>query len=217
MRNEEISRNTALAPAIDCGMRHDEESREVALPAHAQVLLPRPESQVCCGESAWDPPPIQHHIATNATPVWPLCQIKARLIRPGERGWEAPSLGPPARKIISNYGYGAYNHATARGHEAGGAGRRGPRTGTGFAFISDGATGRASPPQRREEFGTMVSKPDTEIFELLDSLAHGQTCPLRQAKRAIICWTLARTKGNVSRAAHMLGASRGTVYRYLQS
>ena len=72
---------------------------------------------------------------------------------------------------------------------------------------------RALPPDRRMEL-QMAGRTNREILELLDSLAHGCTCPLREAKRAIVFWTLARTRGNVSKAANLLGASRGTVYRY---
>jgi len=53
-----------------------------------------------------------------------------------------------------------------------------------------------------------------EIVQLISGLAAGKVFPLRTARRALIRWTLEHTDGNVSQAAHLLGTSRGTIYRY---
>ena len=63
----------------------------------------------------------------------------------------------------------------------------------------------------------MENSPQQEIIQLLDKLAEGQVQPLRSARRAMILWALEYTQGNVSQAAHILGTSRGTVYRYVGS
>ena len=63
----------------------------------------------------------------------------------------------------------------------------------------------------------MDNLPQPEIVQLLGKLAAGQVHPLRSARRAMILWALDHTNGNVSHAAHILGTSRGTIYRYVGS
>ena len=63
----------------------------------------------------------------------------------------------------------------------------------------------------------MEDTPQQEIIRLLDKLAAGKIYPLRSARRAMVIWALDYAKGNVSQAAHILGTSRGTVYRYANS
>lgn len=55
-----------------------------------------------------------------------------------------------------------------------------------------------------------------EIVHVMDQLAHGRVQPLKVVRRAAVRWALARSKGNVSQAAQMLGISRGMIYRYVR-
>ena len=64
------------------------------------------------------------------------------------------------------------------------------------------------------EQGAMQSSPQVEIIQLVSQLSEGKVFPLRLARRAMIQWALTSVGGNVSQAAHLLGTSRGTIYRY---
>jgi transcriptional regulator of acetoin/glycerol metabolism len=55
------------------------------------------------------------------------------------------------------------------------------------------------------------------LVDLLEELAHGHVEPLKRARNAAIKWALARTDGNVSLAADLLGTSRSTVYRFART
>lgn len=63
--------------------------------------------------------------------------------------------------------------------------------------------------ERRE-----MSENDADILRLVGQLADGEIHPLRDTRRAVVRWALARAEGNVSHAAQMLQISRGTIYRY---
>jgi len=62
-----------------------------------------------------------------------------------------------------------------------------------------------------------TSSQQKEIVQLVNLLAEGKVHPLQKARRAMIRWALVSTHGNVSRAANLLGTSRGTVYRYARA
>lgn len=61
---------------------------------------------------------------------------------------------------------------------------------------------------------TKMSEAETDILRLVGQLADGEIHPLRDTRRAVVRWALARAEGNVSQAAQMLQISRGTIYRY---
>jgi transcriptional regulator of acetoin/glycerol metabolism len=56
-----------------------------------------------------------------------------------------------------------------------------------------------------------------EIVRMVNQLAQGRIQPLKDARRAVVIWALAKSDGNVSQAAQMLKISRGTIYRYARS
>ena len=60
----------------------------------------------------------------------------------------------------------------------------------------------------------MNSPSQVEIVQIVRQLAEGKPFPLKVARQAMIQWALVSSGGNVSRAAHLLGTSRGTIYRY---
>lgn len=56
-----------------------------------------------------------------------------------------------------------------------------------------------------------------DVVRMISQLAQGRIQPLKAARRAVVQYALAQSEGNVSHAAHMLGISRGTIYRYARS
>ena len=54
---------------------------------------------------------------------------------------------------------------------------------------------------------------NSDILKFVEELAVGHVERLRDARRAMITWALAKTHGNVAQAAELLGTSRSTVYR----
>jgi transcriptional regulator of acetoin/glycerol metabolism len=62
--------------------------------------------------------------------------------------------------------------------------------------------------------GKTMPETEADVARLMGQLADGEIHPLRDTRRAIVRWALARAEGNVSQAAQMLQISRGTIYRY---
>lgn len=58
---------------------------------------------------------------------------------------------------------------------------------------------------------------DTNLVGLVRELARGEIGRLKSARQATIIWALVHTRGNVAKAAAMLGTSRSTVYRCVRA